>query len=395
MLNVAYKTTRQWNPGDEFILKGCQRIMTQTFGPHNAVIYNCNPDVRPMEQVKGLRNFRLKDNYTQQQDIAIADSYFRIGFNDNSIKFDSDLSYVDYAVFAGTPEIISHRVCNFYEHIINYQLPCFVLGAGYWGNLDTNQQNVLKQAKVLTFRSAKLAQQARQDGFPAKYLPCPALLSSPTEKQIKRVETIGLVWATPAKDTVPFAGVNAETFAYLNTLYTYLIKNLQPHYQLRLICHYVDELAVAHHFATPLGVPVCYSYDAQDYFSIYQKCDLVISPRVHGCGIAASLGIPGLALAHDQRADTCKGFLSDFIFPSTEKSLVLDMIGETCKNIQQKNKALIEHKKNTWQEYISLMQNADTQRPQYAAFSDVYLQNRTLESSLQKLLRPWIRQKKS
>ena len=379
MLNIAYKTTRQWNPGDEFILLGVRNIFNKAFGTHNAVIYNCNPDVRPMEQVRGARTWQLPLDYTQHHELAVADGYFRIGFMDNSIKFDSDLSYVDYAVFAGTPEILSHRVLNFYEHIINHQLPCFVLGAGYWETPGRNQSNVLKQAKLLTFRSVSLAQKSQYDGYNAQYSPCPALCSATFEKTIQTPQEVGLVFSIGANNSVPFAAVNEDCASYIQKLYPYLIQQLSRTVKFRVICHYIDELATAHQIFRPFNIPVYYSYEAKDYFDIYAACDFVLSSRVHGCGIAASLGIPSIHIAHDDRADTCKGFLTKEIDYKTPVKDVLDSICAGLKTAHDQNLKLKQHKKAVFEKYVTEVKSANTDCPNYSPFLDEYYCNKKIE----------------
>lgn len=46
--NILVSTTRQWNPGDEFILLGSLNIMKNILGKDNinTIIFNRNPDIR-------------------------------------------------------------------------------------------------------------------------------------------------------------------------------------------------------------------------------------------------------------------------------------------------------------------------------------------------------------
>ena len=47
MKNIIYSATRQWNPGDEFILMGVESLIQEVFGSHNSILYNRNPQIRP------------------------------------------------------------------------------------------------------------------------------------------------------------------------------------------------------------------------------------------------------------------------------------------------------------------------------------------------------------
>ena len=47
MKNILISTTRQWNPGDEFIMMGSLNIMKELYGNIiNPIIFNRNPDIR-------------------------------------------------------------------------------------------------------------------------------------------------------------------------------------------------------------------------------------------------------------------------------------------------------------------------------------------------------------
>ena len=80
------------------------------------------------------------------------------------------------------------------------------------------------------------------------------------------------------------------------------------HYECELICHYVDELeSIEKDFQ---NATYHYHYDAAQYEQIFKQYDCIISPRIHGCGIASSLGIPSIHIAHSDRSETTKEFKS-------------------------------------------------------------------------------------
>ena len=43
--NVVFSSTRQWNPGDEFIQFGCQNLMSNLIN-FNSILFNRNPQIR-------------------------------------------------------------------------------------------------------------------------------------------------------------------------------------------------------------------------------------------------------------------------------------------------------------------------------------------------------------
>ena len=98
-----------------------------------------------------------------------------------------------------------------------------------------------------------------------------------------------------------------------------------------------------------------HSYDSKDYLDIYKKFDLVIGPRVHGIGMSASMGIPGILIAHDMRGDTGKGFMAKIIRDDEPYHNIHDIIRGIVKNIESYNKELINHKNVIGQKYIRIL----------------------------------------
>ena len=115
------------------------------------------------------------------------------------------------------------------------------------------------------------------------------------------------------------------------------------------------------------NIPVYYAYDAKDYEEIYRQADLVISHRVHGCGISSSLGIPSICISHDERGETARGFLSEFITHNTPIEKVCQIIEATSSNICKKNQEIINHKKDTFNSYLSFLKDEKTllDKPHY------------------------------
>ncbi|MCZ4064441.1 polysaccharide pyruvyl transferase family protein [Oxalobacter aliiformigenes] len=354
---ICYNTTRQWNPGDEFILFGCQNLCKAVFNNDNlySLIYNRNPDVRPMNGItQGLRNIRLSNNYTDDYNFTRYDAWLRIGFNDNSIKFNSDLSFCDLAIFAGTPEWISHRCTNFFEHILKNKLPTLILGIGWIGNVDAFMEEVIKKTYLFTVRSRTILENDLVKKYNAIWMPCPALycVDIKNEKKISTLKKCAIVLGTPW--TVPFAGIDKKTFNFTVETAHYLV-NKYKNIEFKFIAHYIDDIpALTNIFSKD---KVIYHYNSQTYFDIYREFDLVLSTRVYGCGIAASLGIPNINIAHDMRADTCEGFLSEIINPSYTQTEIDQVFSKYLDDsyITKSNTHLIQYKHETFRDYIKLI----------------------------------------
>lgn len=310
-LNIVFSTTRQWNPGDEFILRGVLQIFKRLNIPFTPFIYNRNPDIRSAK-ISPLRGFPLTEDMISPKEQE-AESIFKLGMYDNSIKPDSDLSFIDLVVFAGTPEWCNNeRVYDLYRMIVRDQIPVMYLGVGAPAKCYHEFYcEVIKRASLISVRQKSLLDILMQKIEPRHqpvYLSCPALLSADVEKEknISFVECIGLIYQGSRREINSSSGVSQAFYESEIRFFQQIIDSYGTKKEIIVICHYIDEVRLAMRDFPQLEV--CYSYDSADYYDIYRRCDIVVGSRVHGIGIAASLAIPGLALAHDLRGDTCEGF---------------------------------------------------------------------------------------
>ncbi|MBQ7814167.1 MAG: polysaccharide pyruvyl transferase family protein [Thermoguttaceae bacterium] len=302
--HVVYSATRQWNPGDEFILRGARRVVETKIGSSNAILYNRNPDVRPDSFELALR----ADKNVMRGLYGDTEAYLRYGFHDNSVKSDGDFSFVDLAVVAGSPEWTTPRCYNFFEHVVKNATPVVILGVG---SLEPSPPSfvveVAKKARFFSVRSEDLLADrpwARDAG--AVYLPCPALLAADekNERKIDAVRRIALVYSAPERDSIRANSVANEVADAILALYRRLLETRSERVEFFGVCHYIDELPGATRFFGAFGVPVFYAYDSADYEEIYGRADLTVSARVHACGLSASLGVPGVFFGTDARAGT-------------------------------------------------------------------------------------------
>ena len=330
--NILFSTTRQWNPGDEFILLGCMNLL-QEITDFNPIIYNKNPQIR---YVIGWKRKLINKLFK---------SIFRFPlfslFYDNSIKPESRGEWIDLVVFAGSPSWYGEPSRDLYDLIIKYKLPTIFLGIGLGEDIGIQrlkhyELEVLKNALAITVRDQK-AYSLLKDYHPI-FKPCPALYSSKETRAIKQAKRIGLIYATHIgpKDN----RVSENVSSYISRLYQDLSQIDQ--FEFEIICHYIDEMAEAKREFKDLEIH--YSFDSKDYLSIYQGFDFIIGSRVHGLGIAASMGIPGVMISHDVRSDTVKGFLSQIISTNDtidhNRAIILKKIDLAA----QQSEKLLEHK---------------------------------------------------
>lgn len=355
--NVLISTTRQWNPGDEFIMQGCIHILENAFGACiNPIIYNRNPDIRgggkwrnPSRSAEWTytwdkKDFRGKGYITE---------LFRLGHWDNSFKDDMSAECIDLAVFAGSPEWYSNRLKSMYRLIEKNDIPTlfFGLGAGdraSFFNVYASVKKVLRKTRLIACRDH--ATEELLQGYGAMYMPCPALLSARNNRLVTKVKKIGLIYATD--HTLCGNNVSAQMHAYIVKLYAYLASK----YNVGLVCHYIDEIEQAKRELP--GIDIFYSYDSKDYSEIYNHFDLVIGGRVHGIGMSASLGIPGIMIKHDSRSDTTDGFLADSIPIDTSFDCVEEIIEANIRDVCSRSQKLIDHKQNVMEQYVALVRKA-------------------------------------
>jgi hypothetical protein len=354
--NVLISTTRQWNPGDEFIMQGTFNVLKEAFGDRfNPIIFNRNPEIRGGSK---WRNSSRKVESTYKWNMmnfkgkGIIEELFRIGHLDNSYKDDMNPQNIDLAIFAGSPEWYGKRLIPMYKAIEAANIPTIFLGVGAGDAMEFTSRDpivdrILHKAKLITTRDRDTERML--EGYGALYVPCPALFAANSNRIVKQVKRIGLIYATD--HTVRGNKVSPDMHNYLIKLYPEILKR----YNASLVCHYIDELDQARKEFPEADI--YYSYDSKEYADIYNSFDLVIGGRVHGIGMSASLGLPGIMIQHDSRSSTTDGFLASSIKIDTPVDEVVDLIEEVRAGMKVESLSLqlAEHKKNIMNQYVTML----------------------------------------
>lgn len=301
-LNYLFSTTRQWNPGDEIILLGLINLLNQKGKIFNPIIFNRSPVTRPgYLNLNPFSKMNIKFYGSE-----LLDSFFRIGFNDNSFKPFTSPDVIDKIYIAGSPEWFVYRLNDIFKLVKDYNIPIEYYGLGShkkftWSKLSSNAQYSLKNAKIVTVRD-ELTLNRIGEYCNAKLISCPSLFSANNIKKISRVNKIGLIFST--HNTVKGNNISKESSHELLKIYKEIIKN--TNYDFSFICHYIDELEECKkHFPKH---NIKYHYDSREYLNIYENFDFVLGARIHGIACAISQEIPGMLLTHDERAGTGKHF---------------------------------------------------------------------------------------
>ncbi len=366
ILNVVFSTTRQYNVGDEFILRGILNIFENTAfccdgGGINPIIFNRNPDIRkggrldnPLKK-KAITNRRFHGK-------GLLRSFLDMDFYDNSIRDDSDWSNIDLIVFAGTPEWYGRRSAVLYKKSREYNIPMLFLGIGVGEEgiehkLKAFELASLKNAECITVRDVKAEKLLRKYG--ARLLTCPSIICGKKSKLVERVKRIGLIYS--CSKVSENNNITESTYQYMKKMYRLLIKKYgnsqnsqECRYVFELICHYVEELDYVN--VDFPGVRYRYSYDSGQYEEIYLNYDLVIGCRVHGIAIAASLGIPGISMAHSIRSDTVRHLGAELIdMNKNNVDSALCIIEEAINSVSERSVKLREIREKACLEYTAIL----------------------------------------
>jgi hypothetical protein len=348
--NILFSTTRQWNPGDEFILKGILNVIHSIDADFNPVIFNRSPEI---ERPESRLSFSFQINLSRMRFKRLKCGSFDNSFKGKLLKD----NLIDLAVFAGTPEWASFRLSQMYEYIHRYSIPVVYLGIGLGtenfrvDKLSNLYLDVLNKAKLVIVRSQRVQKILSQ--LKPILLPCPSLLASPVEfeKTIGAVKKIALIYNSPK--SIKNNKVDYNAYNFMIGLYRKLLNDYSQEFEFEFICHYIDELP---ELRKDFGARNSYySYDSDDYFKIYNKFDLVIGCRVHGIGVAASMGIPGIAIRHDLRGSTCELFKADIIEPSMSLTEILKIIDVKIRDVRRQNGELLEYKRIIFNKYRELL----------------------------------------
>lgn len=323
-MNILFSSTRQWNPGDEFIFFGIRNIIEELFNDKkiNWVLYDRNPDlfVSPMHPYH-------KDN-------ILGNSFHR-----------GVAEIFDLAIVAGSPEWFGSPLQNFYKVVAESKINLAVLGAGYI-NKPINFSEVEKEcfndyAKIITVRDKNAGTALDAVSVSYELLPCPALFASRKEFPVTRIKKIGFILQTDR--TINQAVSTEMKHACIHAVKAF--KDLGV--DVDVICNYIDEFM---EFADSLA-PIRYSYDAADYISILGDYDLIISTRLHGAVLANSLGKPAILVnAMDSRL---KGGSAEFPYIYMMHP---DSIVEECLRIDPKcSNDILDWKTKIKEQYLDLL----------------------------------------
>lgn len=302
--NVLFSSTRQWNPGDEYIFFGCRNLFEEFFPNKkiNWVLYDRNPDL-----------------FVSVYDPTHKDLIYSNVFCNQTITG----SVFDMALVAGSPEWFGKPLEKFYNVVVKKKISLVVLGAGYINapiNF-TNQEIIAfrKQAKLITVRDENAVAGFASASISCENLPCPALFASKTCNTVRSINKIGLILQT---DKTSNQSIKTELKISVVNAFRELKKK---GFEVDIICNYIDELLEF----SDICPNIRYSYNAEDYIKITDEYDLIVSTRLHGAILANSLGKPAIIINDD--CSRLKGAKTNFPYIIESKSSEILETISNCK----------------------------------------------------------------
>ena len=276
MYNFVFSTTRQWNPGDEIILKGILNILEEMGIDFNPIIFNRNPDIRTGNGAKIYRGVASEKDTSS--------TLIRSALWENSMKPWNSYNHVDAVFFAGTPEWQGWRTHELFLRVIENNIPSFFVGVdGEYLYENYASDSVVRNARYFSTRNEAMLPQIKEAGIDAIYRTCPSILSSKKEKNIDDVKCIGLIYRGKEGNVTHYNEWTEQDYHSQIEEYKRIIAKFGDRVNFVIICHFIDELELAINDFPEID-EIRYSFDSDDYFNIYSRCDLVIGSRIHGIG---------------------------------------------------------------------------------------------------------------
>lgn len=277
-MHILVSSTRQWNPGDEFIDRGVRNLLADVL-PADASwhLWNRNPDLSIHPEL----NWRFRDS-------LVSNCVTRL-----------HRELVDVVVFSGSPEWLGPRCEPLYDFIDRYaDVPLFLIGIGSAAPLYGMSEvecRVLSRANTLIItRSEALALQINHilGCRKAIWLPCPAILCSMNYSH-HLSKSIGVILQVPS-------GPQPITHPHF-LLIKEALERWDEEFDL-IAFHEAECHWLAHSFP---GRRIRYSESAETYISWFREYSTIISTRLHGAIAASSSGAwSSLIKRNDFRVDS-------------------------------------------------------------------------------------------
>lgn len=268
-MNILFTTTKQWNVGDEIILKGIRNLLTTRIPRHTLLPWNRSPAIRPGNS-----------------------------FLDNSFdELRHSFAAVDYTIFAGSPEWSGSRIEPLLNLLVNSDRRCSFLGIGSssptFKHSPSLRRVLQEHTDVVTCRDQCTYDLLKDLVEPSRLflLPCPSIFYSTRFLPRDQIRILGLNYQATATKWHKIPSSEHE-------LILKLFQGLAKVFEVRILCNYIDDVVAASEFFPREWLR--YSPDLADFQDFYAEMDVVIGTRVHGCMGGFSNGLPAWLVNHSK-----------------------------------------------------------------------------------------------
>jgi hypothetical protein len=338
---VLFSSTLGFNPGDEVILMGIERLLAQKGFKYEKAIYNRNP--------------------------AAAEQ--------RSATVNSDQDVPDYVIFSGTPEwsteipgisdVLSGPVAErlaprflarvlglrqtdrindpLLRYVLKNRIPCSFIGVGSSKRPTATHKisRILSELKdVFVVRDEQTGEVF--DVFNPAIEPCPAFFCAEDPAPRSKISRVGFTVQAPHSNLIRVSNDGIQTMLSA-------VREVQDHTGLvEVICHHSLDYEFARKQFPDLTVHLVGS--GSEMIDVYRQFDVIFSSRLHGCAAACSLGIPTYQLWHGLRMNTLE------LFPVVNKDARLSPVGWLNDlDVEAASIAVLESKKRARRRYMLLL----------------------------------------
>jgi hypothetical protein len=318
-LDIVCASTRQWNPGDEWIAAGIHRLFENVLAGRttNWILYDRSPDafVSPWRSPERRAEW-MGNSYSGQR------------------EFQPDL-----LIAAGTPEWRGPHLQRLFDRHADGNWMFLGIGSGE-GPLELGAEESILRRSLVTARDPDLAHQFEARGIHCTALPCPALFAAACETPPRQLRRLAVVLQN---DRVENQRIDSALKRSMNEL----LPLLAERWEVEIVCNYIDEFLEFR----AASVPIRYHYDSAAYEAILSGFDFVITTRLHSGILANSLMKPAVIVNPSRRVRAASRLLP-FLYPCEAREVIAAI---DALDLQATVRQLFNWKRRTASDYERIL----------------------------------------
>lgn len=256
---VLYVTISNWGVGDELAMRGTLMLMREALPGHLTFFAEKNEAIR-----------------------ALPDQPFKLDLWSDKLH----RTNLDFIVHAGGNQWSGPNHAAWEDWTIESKVPVLYLGAGMWNNKadKAKTRKVMEHCHLFAGRDEVACRAAKEvDAQNVHLLCCPSLFIEPETPVGDRV---GLVYQ--AHQEVGPHSVTKELADAEIALYRRVCANRPS----LIICHFIGDFVSAIRVFPEWKDRIVYSKLLDDYIGWYKQCNRIVTMRLHGAYLGATLGRP-------------------------------------------------------------------------------------------------------